>query len=83
MSKEGKVVGMIAHFDGPHALIKGAEAFRDAGYRKFDCHSSYPIHGMDNAMGLPPSKLGWVVMASGTLGCCVGLLTFFLEPIVS
>lgn len=75
MSKsDQEVVGILARFKNPADLLHAAEKVRDAGYRKFDCYSSIPIHGMDRAMGLGPSKLGWVVFACGALGCCVGLL---------
>ncbi len=59
--KAEKVEGVIAEFDNPAALIKAAEQLRDSGYKKFDCHSPFPIHGMDQAMGEKRSILGWIV----------------------
>lgn len=47
-----KVVAILAEFSGTTELIHGAEKMRDAGYKRFDCHSPFPIHGMDEAMGL-------------------------------
>ena len=38
---------IIAEFAGPAELIEAARKTRDAGYRKFDCHSPFLIHGMD------------------------------------
>src|SRR6185437_10067355 len=40
----------------------------DAGYTLFDSHTPFPVHGMDRAMGLPDSKLGWIVIAMGMTG---------------
>jgi len=70
MSKtaEHKIEGIIAEFADPAALIKAAEQVRDAGYRKFDCHSPFPIHGMDAAMGLKRSPLGWIVGLAALIG---------------
>ncbi|PJA26837.1 MAG: DUF3341 domain-containing protein [candidate division Zixibacteria bacterium CG_4_9_14_3_um_filter_46_8] len=59
---------MIAEFEGPAALIKAAEKIRDAGYMSFDCHSPFPIHGMDKAMGLKRSPLGWIVGMMAIVG---------------
>lgn len=41
---------------------------RESGYSKYDCHSPFLIHGMDKAMGLGRSKLGWVIGASAIIG---------------
>ncbi len=59
--KSGKIEGVIAEFDNPAALIDAAEKMRDSEYTKFDCHSPFPIHGMDEAMGEKRSILGWIV----------------------
>jgi hypothetical protein len=58
-----KPVMMLAEFKNPAELLEAAEKIRDAGYKKFDCHSPFPIHGMDDAMGLKRSPLGWMVGA--------------------
>jgi hypothetical protein len=47
---------------------------RDDGYKEFDCHSPFPIHGMDEAMGLKRSPLGYIVFVIGSLGL-IGILT--------
>ena len=52
---------ILAEFDNPAKLLSAAEKLRDAGYKKFDCHSPFPIHGMDDAMGMRRSPLGWIV----------------------
>ena len=69
-----KTQAILAEFETPTALMKGAEALRDAGYKKFDCHSSFPIHGMDKAMGLKRSPLGWMVGLAAFIGAS-GALT--------
>ncbi|MFH1686235.1 MAG: DUF3341 domain-containing protein [bacterium] len=75
MSKaaNSQVLGIVARFESPAALMKAAEALRDAGYTKFDCHSPFPIHGMDSAMGLRRSALGWVVGLAALIGTSFAL----------
>jgi hypothetical protein len=53
--------GILASFENPAQLLEAAKKVKDAGYKKFDCHSPFPIHGMDAAMGLKRSPLGFFV----------------------
>jgi Protein of unknown function (DUF3341) len=59
---------ILAEFDDPNALLHAAEKVRDAGYKKWDVHTPYPMHGMDAAMGLGDSPLGWIVLVMGLTG---------------
>ena len=68
MRAQTKIHGMIAEFDGPEELLHAAEALRDGGFTRFDCHSPFPIHGMDEAMGEKRSPLGWIVGIMGLFG---------------
>jgi uncharacterized membrane protein (DUF2068 family) len=63
-----KTTGVIAEFDSPGALLAAARRVHEAGYTAFDSHSPFPIHGMDKAMGLRRSSLGWVVGFMATVG---------------
>ena len=65
---------LLAEFDTPDQIIGAAQRVRGAGYEKWDVHTPYPVHGMDAAMGLSDSRLGWVVLVaalSGLLGAVV------------
>jgi hypothetical protein len=59
---------ILAEFDDPNDLLHAAEKVRDAGYQKWDVHSPYPLHGMDAAMGLGDSRLGWIVLVMALTG---------------
>jgi len=65
---------ILAEFDSPTSLYQAAEKVRDAGYKEFDCHSPFPIHGMDDAMGIKRSPLGYIVFGIGSLGLSGALL---------
>jgi hypothetical protein len=53
--------------------MEAACGLRDAGYKSFDCHSPFPIHGMDEAMGLRRSPLGWLAGLAAIGGCSTAL----------
>jgi mono/diheme cytochrome c family protein len=64
----------LAEFPGSEALIEAAAAVREAGYRRWDCHSPFPVHGIDRAMGIRGTPLPWLVFAAGVAGAVVALL---------
>ena len=72
MSK--KLFSYTAIFDNPNGIIKAAKAVSEMGYTKFDVNTPYPVHGMDDAMKLPPSKLGFVTLGAGLSGTILALL---------
>lgn len=74
MTQTSKTYGIIAEFDTPAAAMRAAERVRDAGFRKWDVFTPFPVHGMDNAMGLPSSKVGWFSFIGGATGFFSGLL---------
>jgi hypothetical protein len=66
--------GLLAQFDTPADLMHAAEKIRDHGFSRWDVFSPFPIHGMDDAMGLKNSKVGWFTFVGGSTGFTVGLL---------
>ena len=48
--------GVACTFRSPSDVFHAAEKVRDAGWKSWDVHTPFPIHGMDQAMGLPRSK---------------------------
>jgi hypothetical protein len=76
-SRDKKPCLMLAEFDSPAACMHGAEKLRDGGYKQFDAHTPFPVHGMDKAMGLSDSKLGWIVLACGLSGTSLAWLMMF------
>ena len=66
-----KLFGVLAEFDSPQALVDAAAEVRKAGYKRWDCYTPFPIHGLDRVMAIPKSILPMVVggaAASGALG---------------
>ncbi len=69
-----RLYGLLAEFETPAAIYEAAQRVRDAGYRWWDCHTPFPVHGLDKAMGIRPTSLPWIVMACGTAGAVFGFL---------
>ena len=87
MSTVRKVYGYLARFETARDLHHAAEKVRDQGFTRWDAFSPFPIHGMDDAMGLGRSKLPFLVFCGGATGflTAVGLqfiTQVFLYPTV-
>lgn len=67
--KQKRPVLYLAEFETPGKVMHAAETVRDAGFKRWDVHTPFPVHGMDKAMGLGDSHLGWIVLACGLTGC--------------
>ncbi len=68
-----EVVGVVAQFEGPDALLEAAREVRASGYKRWDTHSPYPIHGMERAMGIRPTVLPWLVFGAGLTGLAIAI----------
>lgn len=65
--------GLLIEFESPGALIEAAEKVRDEGFQKWDAHTPFPVHGLDQAMGVRATILPWVVLGAGLAGCAGGV----------
>ena len=74
MSDTAKPYGVIAEFDTPADIMHAAEKVRDAGYSKWDVFTPYAVHGMDKAMGVKGSIVGWFTFIGGVAGYATGMI---------
>ena len=72
-----KNYGIIAAFDTVPQLYHACEQVRDAGYSQWDAITSFPIHGLDAAMGMRRSKVPRFSLAGGITGFCTGMSFIF------
>jgi hypothetical protein len=63
-----EIFGLMGYFETPAELYKACEALRDAGYQRFDAHTPFPVHGLEKAMGIRPTRFPWLVLGGGVTG---------------
>ncbi|MEM9065258.1 MAG: DUF3341 domain-containing protein [Planctomycetota bacterium] len=68
------VHGMMAEYATVPEIYHAAEKIRDAGYRDWDVFASFPIHGIDEAMGVKRTILPLIVAGGGFTGAILGYL---------
>lgn len=69
-----KLYGLMAKFETPGDVMRAATKVRDAGFKKWDVITPFPVHGMDEAMGLKRSRVPAFALVGGTLGIFSGML---------
>lgn len=63
-------------------VYHAAEQVRDAGFTSWDVHSPFPIHGMDDAMGLSRSILPRFVLIGGATGTLTAFLLEYVTQVI-
>jgi hypothetical protein len=74
----GETYGVMGMFETPAELFHACEKLRDKGYLHFDAQTPFPVHGLEKAMGLKPSRIPFLSLMGGATGLASGLaLTYY------
>jgi len=65
--------GLVGYVSSPAEIYHACEALRDAGYKRFDAYTPFPVHGLEKAMGLKPSRLPFIVFGAALTGATAAL----------
>lgn len=66
-----KTWGALAQFENPAQVYHACEIVRDAGFKEWDAHTPFPVHGLEHAMGMQWSKVPWIALVCGLSGAAV------------
>lgn len=66
---------LVSAFSSPGDTMEALASLRQAGFTVADVYAPYPVHGLERAAGLEPSRVGWVAAAGGFLGA--GSILYF------
>lgn len=64
---------VLGVFDSADALMRAIPKVRERKLGRLEAYTPYPIHGIDDALGLRRSPLGGMVMVMGVLGALTAL----------
>lgn len=65
--------GAVAYFTTSQAILEAAKAARGKGFHAVETYTPFPVHGLDEALGLKPSIVPWATFIGGLTGFCVAL----------
>ena len=66
------IYGLMAEFDNPSTLVAAARKTREAGYKKMDAYSPFPIEELSEALGHHHDTLPLLVLIGGLVGGTAG-----------
>ena len=72
METKPPLYGLMAEFDNPTDVVEAARATYDAGYRRINAYSPYPIEELAEAIGFHSTRLPLIVLIGGIVGAIVG-----------
>ena len=79
---ENRLYGIMAEFDTATEMVDAARKVRDAGYTKTDAFSPFPLHEIDEALGIKRSILPYLIFAGGITGLLSGIgLQYYVHVI--
>lgn len=68
--------GIMAEYETPEAVIVAGRLAREHGFTALDAYTPFPVNGLDEAIGIPKSRLPALVLAGGLLG---GTGAYFMQ----
>jgi hypothetical protein len=74
ISSKDSLYGAIAEFEDGPQLVAAGKKVKEAGYTRLDALSPFPVHGIDDAIGIPRSFLGWIVICIAFCGTFAAFL---------
>ena len=75
--------GVIAEFEDPNALIAATQRAHQAGYRRMDAYSPYPIEELHEALGARHTRLPLIVLIGGICGCIGGYALQYWSSVIA
>lgn len=73
-NNEKKVHGVVAEYTSVDTLLAACNRIREAGYKKTDAFTPFPVHGIDKALGIKPTVLPWIALGGGLTGVTIAMV---------
>jgi hypothetical protein len=83
MAVRPPVYGLLAEFESPETLVQAAGRVQEAGYRRYDAYSPFPVEGLSEAMGFRRTRMPVVMFFGGLLGCLGALAMQYYCAVIS
>jgi hypothetical protein len=74
------VYGLAARYSSTAAFLKAVRQTAEAGYRRIETYSPFPVEGADRIAGCRKTRVHWAVFFGGLTG---GLGGFFMQYIAN
>jgi hypothetical protein len=72
MEEVQPLYGLMAEFETAGELVAAARRTKEAGFKKFDAYTPFPVHELDEAMDLHDNRVSLCTLIGGLVGCAGG-----------
>jgi hypothetical protein len=72
MKPRTPIYGLMAEFETAEQTLEATRRARQAGYRDMDAYTPYPVEGLATELGLPHTRVPFVVLVAALVGAAVG-----------
>ena len=69
-----RAFGVLGLFEDPAAMLAAVPKLKSKALGRLEAYTPYPVHGLEEALGLRRSPLGGMVMVMGVLGAITAFL---------
>jgi hypothetical protein len=66
------IYGLMAEFENAEQILGAVRRAREAGYQTMDAYTPYPVEGLAAELGLTRTRVPFIVLVGGLVGCFVG-----------
>jgi hypothetical protein len=82
MARRPRIYGLLAEFEQPEQLLAAAHRAREAGYRRMDAYTPFPVEGLAEALGRHYTLVPLITLIGGLTGCAGGFgLQYWISKI--
>ena len=82
MRRRPPIYGLLAEFDSPDALVAAVRRAHDAGYRRMDAYTPFPIDEVAEALHFRRTRIPLVVLIGGVIGCVGGYVLQYYASVI-
>jgi hypothetical protein len=73
---------VVAEFPTAEALLAGTKQIREKGHKSLDTHTPYPVHGIEDALGLGRARIPKIVLGGALTGACVAYAMMYFMNVI-
>src|SRR5437899_675075 len=82
MRRRPPIYGLLAEFDSPDALVAAVRRAYNAGYRRMDAYTPFPIDEVAEALHFRRTRIPLVVLIGGVIGCVGGYFMQYYASVI-
>ena len=73
---------VLGEFADSDAMLTATRKMREKGHKGLDTHSPYPVHGIEEALGLGRAKIPTIVLLGAIAGACIAYAMIYFMNVV-